>query len=1240
MGENCILRVSCRELRNLRPYKGGLPCPQLQLTCNGQVFATAQIPPGLNSHFDQAFAFPNLPVSDSFFAATSCLIVLYHTRERARTRLGEFEISLASVYEAERHTLKGKWCALVGTADKVAGYVLIDASLGTTGEAEKRGERVEGSEEDETAVLGMPENLVESYQLTVNVHKAENLPIYGVKNSISAFIEVLLGTKSVRTRVIPDNPWPQWREKLLLPTFVPSIVRFIRVRLVHLGRSRSEEVVDEILIDFATVSAARIPATWYHLYTGKYREVYGGRVLLSLSLEPSRSPVTASESGPIGEEPELTLYKLWLCVPEVAGLDFAGKLKIRVECGSFSFDSQYEDSNNRRWLWRDKSSFPQSTLELPSDPRQLPKLMLKVVTNSIEQREVCVALLCPDMRSVLEAGSYQKPLEWKRLMSLLDPKIVETKKALTGSINFSLNLMQHIRHSRRNNTEETSIPSEIWANVSQAKAIPSVYTSSLTEVYAQVSVLGVTKVTTSLKDSDNPQWNQVLKWRMNLPVKEKCLWVDVWDARPWPSENFLVGTAVIPDADVEVGTGGSPRLPVGKYYDLCKEGEVTGKVLVGIVGYPLKSREEKIATLPPAPISDIHKCTLQVLLLGTRKVKSFGPKLNFRPIIKVTAGPDLIQETTSSQRWLDSSENNHNVLETFEFPMLLHKSPDRSPCLTFRIYESSTYTRFLIGTVVLDLAAYLPWVPKVQIEEVPIAAVEATLEDLDEMEEKQEESLPIEEEKEEITDPYDGFFTDVHNLSKLNYHIDTSAIEVTDTTEALTAERELIPSEPRPWPGYTPQNYTRPLLPGPLERSFPLTPVYEVFQMRNGSDTKQSSVTGLLKGVVRVLEPRTARMVSLDSIKRDVLTTKHLSARIYFLALEQPPAIPVDSSILICCKTFEGDEKYRLQTEIVFLPNQSVELMTAVKMTLTLPDHAYVTIEVHVKTAEKMYLLGTTEIDVERRWFCRDFQEVRAPALRQVPVERRRLETGDDLVSRGELVMWMDLLTIDEATKCQPERLIPSSPNKYELRVVVWRVFELALEKAANLQVRVSVQDGDSVISADTDLHRNAEESAEFNWRCLFALNLPSAKCCCQVELFHVAGKGLRDSLGEVTIDFAGFYLEVLKEDEAKSLPKARFPLSSTAHELMGYIELEASLLSVDEAEESPAGAGRSDPNSEPFLPFPQSGRAHEEAEEEIQTLRKKDERAHRRLRVLLMAAACLVLVITVPIVLVGVGVI
>ena len=1238
MGENCVLRVTFRELRNLRPYKGGLPCPLLQITCNGQVFATTKIPPGLNSRVDQTFSFANLPISTAFFAETSCTIVLYHTRERARSRLGQFELPLAAVYQADQHRLKGKWCAMVGSADKVAGYVLMNADLGGVAEEEEREDILEGNEEDETAVLGMPENLVESYQLTVNVHKAENLPTYGVKSSISAFVEVQLGTKSVRTRVVPDDTWPQWREKLLLPTVVPSIVRFIRIRLAYLGRNHSEEMVDEVLIDFAAVAAGRIAPTWYHIYAGKYKEIYGGRVLLSLSLEPSHSPVSASESGPIGEEPELTLYKLWLSVPEVAGLDYTGKLKIRLECGSFSQDSQYEDSTNRRWLWRDKAVFPPSTLELPSDPQQLPKLMVKIITNSIEQREVCVALLCPDMKSVLEAGSYQKPLEWKRLMSLLDPRIKETKKALTGSIYYSINLMQHVRHSRRNNAEETAIPSEIWVNVYQAKAISSVYTSSLQETYAQVSVLGITKITACLKESDNPQWNQLLKWRMNFPVKEKYLWVDLWDARPWPSDNFLIGTAVIPDTDVETGLASSPRLPAGKYYEIRKDGEATGKVMLGLIAYQLQNREERIAGLPPVPSSDIHKCTLQVLLLGTRKVKSYGPKLNFRPIIKVTAGPDLIQETSTSERWLDSSENNHNILETFEFPLLLHKSADRSPCLTFRVYESSTYTRTLLGTVVLDLASYLPWVPKVQREAVPIAAEEGSLQDSEEIEEdRKEEVLQIEEE--ENKDPYDGFFRDFHNISKLNYQIDASAIEVTDTTEALTAEREFIPSEPRQWPGYTAQNYTRPHLPGPLETSFPLTPVYETFPLQSPA-SKHSSVTGLLKGIVRLLEPRTTVMISLDSIKRDVVSTKHLSARLYFLALEKPSVIPPDSSIIIWCKTFEGDEKYRIQAETVFMSDQSVEIMKIVKMTLTLPDHAYITIEVHVQAAEKMYLLGTTEIDVERRWFCREFQELRAPGLRQVPIERRKLETGDALVSRGELVLWMDLLTIDESTKCQPERLIPSTPNKYELRIVVWRALQLTLDQPTNLQIRVSVQDNNSVISAETDIHRNAEDSAEFNWRCLFTLNLPTEKCYCQVELFHIAGKELRDSLGEVTIDLSGLYLEVLKEDESMSLPKALFPLSSESHELIGRVELEASLLSLDEAEESPAGAGRSEHNRDPFLPFPKSGRTHEDTKEEITALQARDKRTHRRLTVLLMAAACLILVITVPILLVGLGVI
>lgn len=1237
MGETCALLLTLRELRNLRPYRGGLPSPLLQITCHGQVYATTSIPPGLNSSVDQTFLFPNLPVTPVFFQETTCTLVLFHTKEKARVKLGQFELSLDVVYASDQHKVKGKWCALVGNNDLVAGYVLINAHLGDSS-ADDRDEDLVINEEDDSAILGMPENLIQSYQLTVNVHKAENLPAYGVKNSISALVEVLLGTKSVQTRIIQDETWPQWREKLLLPTIVPNVVRFIRIRLVHLGRNRAEEVVDEVLIDFAVVVAGRIPPSWYHVYTGKYKEIYAGRLLLSLALEPHNRPVTAVEAGPVGEEPPLAPYKLWLYVPEVAGLDYTGKLKVRFECGTFSTDSQYEESSNRRWLWREKAAFPQATLELPVDFQQVPKMILKIITNSIEQREVCVAMFCPDTKSILEAGSYQKPLQWQRLTSMLDPRIVETKKTLTGSILFSVNLMQNIRHNRKTWSEETAIPSEIWVNVYQAKDITAVYNSSFRAIYAQVSVLGVTKVTNALGNSDNPQWNQVLKWRMNLPLQEKYIWVDVWDANPWPSENSFIGTAAIPDEDIEIGHISTPKIPLGKYYEVRNQAqEVTGKILLSVISYPLKSREERVGTV--AISGDMHKCVLQLLIVGTRKVKSFGPKLNFKPIVKVTAGADLVQETTKSERWLDNSENNHNILETLEFPLLLHKSPERAPVLTLRVYESNAYTRSLLGTSVLDLNTYLPWIPKVQIQPVALSPTQAR--EIDHSQEELNESFSrSKEEIEEIKETYGEFFLGCEDMSKLNYQIDTSGIEVTDTTEVLMTARELMSREPRQWPGYVPQNYNRPKLTGPLELVLPAVPVYETLWLKTVGNVGNFVTTGLIKAVVRLIEPKTKSLISLDSIRRDVVNTKYLSARLYFLSLDKSPPIPSDSSLIISCKTYEGDEKYRIQVEPVELPNQCVELMTAVKVTLTLPDHAYVTVEVYVQTGETMTLLGSTEIDVEQRWFCREFQEIRTPTLRQVPIERRRLETGDSLITRGELVLWMDLLTIDESAQFQPERLIPSTPSPFELRLVIWRVFDLSFDQPVNVMVKISVQEGSNVLTSDTDAHQGAVEAAEFNWRCVFAINLPQQKCYCKAELVYVGMKGVRENLGEVMIDFAGFYLEVMKEDEEKSLPKAQFPLVSSSSELIGQIELEASLLSLDEAEDNPVGSGRTEPNRDPYLPFPQSGRTHGALIGEIEVLQTKEKRTHRRLTVLLMGAASLILLVTVPIVLVGLGVI
>ena len=81
-------------------------------------------------------------------------------------------------------------------------------------------------------------------------------------------------------------------------------------------------------------------------------------------------------------------------------------------------------------------------------------------------------------------------------------------------------------------------------------------------------------------------------------------------------------------------------------------------------------------------------------------------------------------------------------------------------------------------------------------------------------------------------------------------------------------------------------------------------------------------------------------------------------------------------------------------------------------------------------------LIGITEIDLDQRWYARDARTARL----HPPVEVRNLYNTEHLSPRGQLEMYVELLSATEAAERPFEALKLPRPQEYELRLVVWRV--------------------------------------------------------------------------------------------------------------------------------------------------------------------------------------------------------
>uniref|UniRef100_H3HD60 C2 domain-containing protein n=1 Tax=Phytophthora ramorum TaxID=164328 RepID=H3HD60_PHYRM len=133
-------------------------------------------------------------------------------------------------------------------------------------------------------------------------------------------------------------------------------------------------------------------------------------------------------------------------------------------------------------------------------------------------------------------------------------------------------------------------------------------------------------------------------------------------------------------------------------------------------------------------------------------------------------------------------------------------------------------------------------------------------------------------------------------------------------------------------------------------------------------------------------------------------------------------------------------------------------------------------------------LIGSTTIDLEERWFHREWQEIgegrSSPRKRDSnlkPIEYRHLYVPQSRsTSQGFLQLWVDILTTQEAARIEPVDICPPAPKTFEVRVVIWR--------AENVQDQAQSEINDYFVKAwmesGGDSGSSRAESTDTHWRC------------------------------------------------------------------------------------------------------------------------------------------------------------
>ena len=198
---------------------------------------------------------------------------------------------------------------------------------------------------------------------------------------------------------------------------------------------------------------------------------------------------------------------------------------------------------------------------------------------------------------------------------------------------------------------------------------------------------------------------------------------------------------------------------------------------------------------------------------------------------------------------------------------------------------------------------------------------------------------------------------------------------------------------------------------------------------------------------------------------------------------------------------------------------------------------------------------------------------------------------------QGSAEILVEAIHPTETRKIPAAKFEPPKPVKYQIRLIIWEVFDIPKGDRKTIDVFFKVtldNEGWAVdeVTKETDTHMGSDGYAIYNWRMLFDLNLPCAFPRLKIVAFDMATIGSDETIGEVTLKFDNI-VPILKKEGRYEAPQKKVKLRNVKKggDEAGDVVVSFKIIQSSEAASLPVGEGQDEPNTDPVLERPKIGR-------------------------------------------------